>query len=205
MINYTVYADILFFINFFLDAVLLLGTAHFGGFKFRYYRIFLASLIGGVYGTLFLFPNFSYLYTITFKILTSLIILFIAFGRLKWRKFLRLITYFYGVSFAMAGAVIGLSSLISQTSFSTAFDDEVSLGALFFALISAIILGRYGIVNIKEHLQKQELNQEIEVIINKKSCKFQVLLDTGNNLRDPITGRGVMVAEFNAINNILPP
>lgn len=105
----------------------------------------------------------------------------------------------------MAGAVIGLSSLISQTSFSTAFDDEVSLGALFFALISAIILGRYGIVNIKEHLQKQELNQEIEVIINKKSCKFQVLLDTGNNLRDPITGRGVMVAEFNAINNILPP
>jgi stage II sporulation protein GA (sporulation sigma-E factor processing peptidase) len=45
---------------------------------------------------------------------------------------------------------------------------------------------------------------DINIFINNKSIKIKSLIDTGNNLKDPINGSPVIVVENNIIKGILP-
>ena len=44
---------------------------------------------------------------------------------------------------------------------------------------------------------------DVEVTINKKSIKIKALLDTGNLLKDPITGFPVIVVEHKCLNEVI--
>ena len=55
--TYIIYADVLFLLNFLLDFALLWASGRFLRFKIKYWRLFLASLIGALYGVGILIPG----------------------------------------------------------------------------------------------------------------------------------------------------
>lgn len=57
---------------------------------------------------------------------------------------------------------------------------------------------------IKGHLRKQDMFCDIEVYFHNKKVLLKGMLDTGNMLKEPITGIPVIVAQSKELINILP-
>ncbi len=202
--QYLVYADSLLLVNFLLDYALLWGTAHFAHFKTNWRRLFFASFLGAIYGLCILFPQLSLFYGFWGKFAFSLIMLLVAFGFLSWRRFLWGLACFYLISFAMAGAVLGGSSLISHSGLQNLTDIPINITALLFAVLVAVVLGKLGLSKLRRTWQKQILLQRVEISLNGKKAKLVALLDTGNELVDPVSGKPVLVAEATALLHLFP-
>lgn len=201
--TYIVYADVLFITNFLLDFGILWATSRFGHLATTNMRLILGALLGAVYGVLMIYPQMAFLYAITIKGLFSLLIVAVAFPRLTVKKYLQATAYFYFISFAMAGAVLGGSSFLSRNS---SFLQSLNIHSttLFFAMAMAAILGRWGLIHLKRHWQKSQFRIPVEIFIDKKSLIIEALIDTGNELRDPLSSRPVIIVEYQAIKKLLP-
>ncbi|ATW25050.1 sigma-E processing peptidase SpoIIGA [Candidatus Formimonas warabiya] len=201
--TYIVYADVLFLTNFFLDYGILWATAKFGHIATSHLRLFLGALLGALYGVLMVYPQTIFLYAVSVKILFSLLIVAVSFPRLTVRKFLQATAYFYVISFAMAGAVLGGSSFLAHNSFFFQRLDIKTTGLLFGAAM-ALFLGYWGFGHLKRHWQRTQFRVSLEIMIEKKSLMVEALIDTGNELRDPLSQKPVIIVEYQALRNILP-
>jgi len=201
--TYIIYADILFITNLLLDFGILWATARFGHLSTTYLRLFLGALLGAVYGVILVYPSMAFLSAVSIKVVFSLLIVAVAFPRLTMKKYLQATAYFYVISFAMAGAVLGGSSFLSRNAF--IFQSlNVKSSTLIFGIAMAVILGRWGLMHLKRHWQKSQFRVSVEVFINKKSLLLEALIDTGNELRDPLNRKPVIIVEYQAIKKILP-
>ncbi len=203
MTTYTVYADILFLINFLLDFILLYAVSRFGAFHASKKRLFFASLAGAVYGVLLVFPSLQMLGNFFFKLLASFLIVRIAFPRLTRRKYMAAVAYFYLISFAMAGAVIGGTALLKGMGFADA-GFTFTAATLVFALLICLALSKWGVDYVKKNFLRNSYVEVIDIHFNGKSARVNALIDTGNELVDPISKKPVIVAEFDAVRDLLP-
>lgn len=201
--TYIVYADVLFITNFLLDYVILWATARFGHFGTSHLRIFFGALLGACYGVLMIYPELEFLYELTTKVLFSFLIVILVFPRLTIKKYLQATACFYGISFAMAGAVLGGSSFLSKSPDLFQFLNIKST-ALIFGVAMAVILGRWGLIYLRRHWQKSQFKISVEVFIDKKSLTLEALIDTGNDLKDPLSRKPVIIVEYQAIKKMLP-
>lgn len=203
MTTYTIYADLLFLVNFILDLILLYAVSRFGAFATSRKRLFFGALAGAAYGVLMIFPSLSFLGNFFFKLLASLLIVRIAFVYQSKKKYFSAVAYFYLISFAMAGAVMGGTALlegmgITNTGFTfTAF-------ALIFALLICLLLSKIGTDYIKKNFHRNSYVEMIDISFQGKNARVNALIDTGNELVDPVSKRPVIVAEFDAVKDILP-
>jgi len=202
--NYVVYADILFALNFLMDFFLLWATGRFLRLPCLLRRLFPAALVGALYGVGVVFPQLDILYLLLIKILFPVLLLWIAFPYKNRLLFLRSYITFYLIGFAMAGAVLGGSSLLAQRGIILGGQQVVQWGTLAFAIITAVVLGRRGIERIKKSWQKDDFKINLEIKVAGRSCLIPALIDTGNDLRDPISDKPVIVAEYAALAPLLP-
>jgi len=202
--TYTVYADVLFFLNFFLDFFLLWATGRFLRLSINYPRLLLAALAGALYGVCIIFPQLSYLYILPLKIGFSFLLIGLAFPYQSLPIFIRTLGIFYLVGFAMAGAVLGGSSLLASSGFDIASTEIVRWSSLIFGFAIAFILARKGILWLKGNWRKDDFTINIEVFAQGRRCLLRCLIDTGNDLCEPISANPVIVAEYQSLQVLLP-
>ncbi|MDD4802031.1 MAG: sigma-E processing peptidase SpoIIGA [Syntrophomonas sp.] len=194
-----VYADLTFIVNFAMDIIIFWTTAKLSGKPVIYWRIIIASIIGGAYGVLYLFPAMSQWYSLPAKILISCVIVAIALGFRGWKDFGKSLLYFYGVSFIMAGATIGISFLVNNRG-----SMLLSYWWLLGGIICALLLGSYGDKLLSQKIIPALLKYRVELRFGDVICRGEGFLDTGNGLRDPLTQRPVVIAEYELIKECLP-
>ena len=56
---------------------------------------------------------------------------------------------------------------------------------------------------VKNKLSKRDTIYEVEIVLDNKSTKVRALLDTGNLLKDPITGFPVVVVEHKCLSSVI--
>lgn len=201
-----VYLDLIFLMNLVLDGALLLATAWTRKLVVRWWRIACASVIGASYAVMMLFPELSALYTFAVKFLFSAAMVVVAFGFGKLPLFLRNIAAFYLVSFALAGGIFGIHYFLLPAG-------EVMNGILFThtgGLIFVVKFGFWFIVllfpfliwftlrifrSAKQRHSVSTLIAEVEVRVDQFSFRCKGLVDTGNQLYDPLTKTPVMIME----------
>jgi len=168
----TVYLDLVVLLNFLVDFLLLLGTNRLSGYPPAVLRAAGAAALGGIYGGVCLLPGFAFLGSLTWRVVSLALMSLIAFG--CSRSSLRRGVLFSLLSMALGGVAMGLEggfwSLV------------LSAGCL--ALMCA--LGFRGQAGRKQFVQVQICREERQV-------KLVALQDTGNTLRDPVTGQPVLV------------
>lgn len=196
--TYVVYADVLWLVNLAMDWLLLAAVARFGGFITRRPRLAAAAVLGAFYGVGLLFPALAVLYVLPLPLVFSLLMLRVAFGRLPWRRFAWLVGCFYLMGFAMCGAVLSLRALAGLAW------GAVSARWLLAAAAVAGVLAAVGVAAWRQMLQKYGMLAEAEVEFAGRSVRLSCFLDTGNNLREPLSGRPVMLAELTALRDVLP-
>lgn len=169
----TVYLDGVFLLNFMVDFLLLLAAGRLCGYPVKIGRAMLSALLGGFYGGCCLLPEFYFLGNLLWRMVFLGIMALIAFGLSK--SALRRGLVFAFLSFALGGAVLGL-------------EQGGVLGIVWAAGVLCFLcfFGFRGRIGGTSYVP-------VELSYGDKRVKFIALRDTGNTLRDPITGRDVLV------------
>lgn len=169
----TVYLDLVMALNFAVDLLLILGTNRLSGFPTGFFRAVGAASVGAVYAGACMVPRLYFLGSTFWRIVFLGLMGVVAFGlnRSAWKR----TGIFVLLSMAMGGIALGLGG---------AEIPMLILSALGVWLLSRICFGSR--VGGREYVP-------VTVKSGEQTVSVIALKDTGNTLRDPITGEQVLV------------
>lgn len=168
-----VYLDLVILLNFFVDFFLLLGTNRLAGYPACIGRAAAAAALGGIYGGVCLIPGFGFLGNTFWRTVSLGLMGILAFG--VDRGTLRRCVLFVLLSMALGGIALGLGS-----------GNWISLLLAAGAVTAMCILGFGGKAGARRYLP-------VVLEHGGRRVALTALHDTGNNLRDPLTGESVLV------------
>ena len=197
-----VYLDVLFVLNAWVDYMTLLATARFSGCFARRRRLLAAGALGGAYAVLALVLPLPEVLLALSKILCAAALVAVAFGR--GGRFWRQLGLFTLLSMAFAGAVMAWSQLLGGALLPRGvFYLDVTLGQILCAVILSYLLVSLVLRRAAKHGGREVL--AVRVWLEGRQARFSALLDTGNDLTDPVSGKPVLVVEKQALSSLLPP
>jgi stage II sporulation protein GA (sporulation sigma-E factor processing peptidase) len=212
-----VYADLIFLMNFLMDAAILYTTARTRKLSFRWWRLAVSASIGASYVVMMFVPALSFLYTFFVKCIFSILMIMTAFGFGSLQNFIRSIGTFYLISFAAAGGLFGLHYFLASSSEvmngilfthsgGMVFQMHIAKTALFILIPGAVFLWwfRGVFTSTKQREGMTQFLAQVQVQIADYTASCTGLIDTGNQLYDPLTRTPVMVMEASEWGEVLP-
>lgn len=201
-----IYLDLVLFINFFFDFIILFGTKIILKKRIKPIRLIGGSIVGG-FSILFLFIPLNTFSLFILKIIISMIMILITFGE---KDFFKTYLYFYILSIFLGGTMYFLNNTFSYKQKGLIFfSNGLSINFIVMIIISPIIIYLY-VKEKKEHTNTYNNIYKVDIIIKNKKYILNGYLDTGNNLTDPYKKRAVIIVnskkiKFNENKYILVP
>ena len=196
----TVYLDELFALNLVIDYFLLLGTAKLCALPFRRLRFLAGATVGALWCCIGLLPKMEWLNGPVMRLVLALAMTVAAFGgelRL-WRCF----ASFLGVSALFGGAVYAAGLLRGGESGPSGpllhLDMRVLILSFAVCWTAVSLIFRGSVKNASRRILDVTLER------GGKTVRLRALQDTGNALRDPISGCAAFVAEAGALGPLFP-
>lgn len=195
--------DVFLAVNAGMDAVLLWLLGRIRAYTITAVRLLIGSMIGGFGSCLVVyFRNMPIFISFVFQnILLVYGILKITYPKLTTQDYLYNLVLFYCLGIILNGAVTTILNQqipFLQNKITVHAVAVFSLGIMCSILI--LFFWKKG-----KNMQKREQNL-YNIILKKEGicCEGKALLDTGNQLKEPITGKPVVVAEFDAVKTLFP-
>lgn len=200
-----VYIDSVFVLNTLVDYLLLLATAQLAGARLRRLRFLLGALLGGVYAVSVFLPGCEALGTPPAKLAAGLLMALAAYGGEP--RFPRLVVLLLLTACGFAGCVLALGLVAGQGTpmangvFYTNVDMKVLLISAAAAYLVLTVVFRAG----ARHSGAGGFLIPVTAAFLGRSVPMTALCDTGNTLRDPVTGQPVLVASAEKMQAVWPP
>ena len=198
-----VYVDSVFVLNTLMDYLLVLAVGRLAGIPLRRGRYLLAGLLGGAYAVAAFLPGLGFLSGTPVKLAAGVLMALVAYGGEE--KLLRLTLLLFAVSCAMAGCVLALGMLagggvpVVNGVFYTDVDAKVLLIASAAAyLVLTVVFRAAAGKGIRGELVPAR------VCLGGRETAFTAFCDTGNSLRDPVSGAPVLVVSPGRLDGVLP-
>ena len=198
-----VYVDSVFVLNALMDYLLVLSVGRLAGIPLRRGRYLLAGLLGGAYAVAVFLPGLGFLAATPVKLVAGVLLALAAYGGEE--KLLRLTLLLFAVSCALAGCVLALGLLagggvpIVNGVFYTDVDARVLLVASAAAYLVLTVVFRAA---AGKGVQGQLV--PARVCLGGREVTFTAFCDTGNALRDPVSGTPVLVVSPGRLDSVLP-
>lgn len=201
----TIYADVLLFVNTFVNFFLLCCVDLFGKQQPKWWRAVLAALFGGVCSLYIFLPDGGLWLEILLRLFCSAGMVSIAYGFGNLRRFMRLTAVLYGVSFVFCGAMIALWFLFRPPNL------VIQNGVVYYQispwLLVVATLVCYGVVRLLRRMGHRQAataaRVSLQVFYGAQSAEFTAMADTGHSLKDVLSGAPVIVAEATAAKRLL--
>lgn len=199
-----VYVDTLFVLNSMVDYLLLLAGARLAGEPLHRIRFGAAAALGGLYAVALFLPGLMFLERWPCRIASAVLMLLVAYG--GGRRLLRQSLIFFALVCAFGGGIMCVSLNGGQSSFlrrgiaHTTMDVKVMLvsAAVCYVVLTAVFQ-RLG-----AHTRLTGGLASAKVCLGRNTVEITALVDTGNTLSDPVTGKRVMVAEGSCLGGLFP-
>ena len=203
----TIYLDIVFFENVLMNFIIIYATGVVVKCIIKKRKVIIASCIGALYTVLMYMDIIPIYSNVIMKIILSFALIYVAFTPKSLKQLLKYMLIFYLVTFVFGGCVFALMYFLEPQM--VQLKNGVFVGAypLKIAVIGGIIafiVVQISFKVVKFKLSKKDMIYNIEVSINGLSVNIKALLDTGNLLKDPITGFPVIVIERNKLYSVIP-
>lgn len=203
----TLYVDIIFLENVFMNSIILLATGIILKDKTKIIRNLISSSIGAVYAIIIYTSHIELYSNIFLKIMLSLVIVYISFKPQNTKSMLKHIIIFYLTSFTFGGVAFALLYFIRPQDI--LFQNGVLTGTYPIKMILAGGIVGFAIVvisfkNIKGKLNKKDMYCNVKLCERENKKVITAIIDTGNFLKDPITKIPVIVAEINSLDGLFP-
>lgn len=187
-----IYIDLVLFLNFMFDFLLLLTTSITLKRRASLKRITLGSIIGSI-TILVLFVPLNVLTLFIFKIILFIIIILATFGFKDIKYTVNNLVYFYLISITLGGFMYYLNTSFSYKNIGMVFFNKgLSINYIFIFFTSPIILYIYN-KQMKHIKEINKLHYKVDIYINNNIIKMNAYLDTGNTLTDPYKKRPVII------------
>lgn len=168
-----VYLDLAVLLNVAVDFFLLMGTNTLAGFPSDWKRVVPAAVLGGLYGGICLLPGFFFMGRHHWRLIFLGLMASVAFG---WnRGSVKRIGIFILLSMAMGGIALGFGQ-----------------GRLGTLLLSGAVVWLLCRLSFGGGVGRQEY-VPVSIAYGGREVQVLALKDSGNSLRDPVTGEQVLV------------
>ena len=199
-----VYIDLLFLINFSMDYLCLYICGKVLRKRLKLLRLISAAALGGAYSVISLFFPFSPTVNLILDALFCLVICAIAFAEKGRRLSSTLLCgcLFVGISMMTGGAMTAIFNLLNRLDLPLDSIDGDGISTYLFAIIAAVA----GIITLRsgEIISRRSDIKEckLTVTISGKTASFFALSDSGNLVKDPLSGKNVILIDRSALSEL---
>lgn len=195
-----VYLDILWLLNFLFDLMLLILTNYLVRGNSPLIRLIFGAVFAALIVPIHIYFPTSFLSNSLGKILYSFMIILISFRFTTILHFLKIFLMFYFITFTIGGGLIALYFLIeptfiSQTTLRTPFGHPISWIFLFITFPVVLLF----IKRTMDDYQIEQINYahlyDVEVNFAEQSFITVGMIDSGNQLIDPLTKYPVIICD----------
>ncbi|GMQ59901.1 sigma-E processing peptidase SpoIIGA [Vallitalea sediminicola] len=205
-----VYIDIVFIINLIMDYIILWIVRILTKKNTKKIRLLVGAIVGALMMCIIvILPYDSYLFNVVVGyLLTSILLIYISFKPKRLSEFIKLTIIMYLSAIMLGGIMFALyyysfigvevSKVINGT-----YNMNLRVGLFVIFGIIAIIIFRIIRKVMVSTVQTNKNLFGLEININDSKINVNGLLDTGNNLYDPITNNPVIIAESELLKGLL--
>ena len=199
-----IYLDTLFLLNALVDYLLLLAAARLAGEPLQRVRFALGAGLGGLYAAAIFLPGLGFLSNPLCRGACCVGMLLTAYG--GRRRLLRQGLLFVLLTCAFGGGVvaIGLMGGRGLSLGNGVFYSALDVKTLLLSAAVCYVVLTLALQRLARHSGGGEL-AAVELCLEGRRVRLTALVDTGNTLTDPATGRAVLVAEGQALLDLFPP
>lgn len=211
----TIYGEFLFMENAISGAVILMLTGKLCGYRIATGKnesgkvspliIIVGSIMCGAYAFI-LFVNLHWAMALACKLAFSAIIVLIVFRPTTTKSFIKAVIGFYAVSFLMGGITIALMYMTGAPGMSangSLYLYGVKYLQIMFGILASAAIGIWLSENLVEKMHRELVITEIEIHIGEHVWNMKAFVDTGNFLRDPVSGYPAVIVSASGERMIL--
>ena len=200
-----IYVDTLFLLNALVDYLLLLAAARLAGEPLRRLRFLAGAALGGLYAAALFLPGLAFLAHPLCRLAAAALMLVTAYG--GSRRLLRQGLLFLALTCAFGGGVVAIGLLGNR---GLTLGNGVFYSPLDLKTVLLSAAGCYGALTlvfrrIGRHTAAGGELVSARLTLGERAVTFPALVDTGNTLTDPVSGRPAMVVEGEAAAGLFPP
>lgn len=203
----TIYIDIIIVENLIMNYIILYATGLISKSKKSYLRMFMASLIGAIYATLEYVLKVNIYSNIILKTILSIIIVYVAFYPQNAKKMCKQLILFYVTTFTFGGIATYLIYVLKPQNIiikNGMYVGTYVLKVIFIGAIVGTIILAIAFKMAKNKLTQKDMICKVKIKLNGKEETVEAMVDTGNMLKEPITGTPVVVVERTSLYELLP-
>ena len=192
-IEIKVYLDLVFIINYIYDFIGIYLTGIVSEEEKRVRRFMVSALLYAAMDVIFFLVsrNWHVLINICIYIFVECLGIYIAFGKLKLKKYMVLIMLHSLILFTMGGMVQAVKSRIGNSKYKV-IGDYVEL---IIISILVILLIKYIMPYVIKSIYYKERIYKVTISLKGNVVEMKGLLDSGNALREQTTNKGVTIVE----------
>ena len=194
-----IYVDVLAGVNLAMDYLLLAATAKLSGTYCTRARLLAGAALGACYAVASC--GIPFLALMPIKAAAGLLMVRLCFGARSTAELVRLAALFYLVSCAAAGGALALGK-VSDASFFAGGGYYIDVPFRVVAAAGAVSWGLTGLLFRGEVKARKACCVHLDFAGH--SADFSLLVDTGNDLSDPVSGRPALVLDRRAAARVLP-
>ena len=203
----SVYIDLYFLVNVSMDFLCMMIAGVLLHRQAKRRRVLMAAVCGGVYAVAALLLAWDGIFGIFLDTVAAVVMCLIAFGKRKssFAAVLRIAAVVWVSSLLLGGIMTALFALLNRLDLPLDTLEGDGLSVWTFVLVSAVA----GVLTVKSGrwfgLSGRAKSARVEVTLFGNKTVLRAMVDTGNLLCDPVSGKSVIVAELDTLKPILPP
>ena len=202
----TIYLDVVFIENICMNSIILFATGLVTKTKCKIIRIVISGTLGALY-VIGKYLSGNQMYSnILIQIGLSLAMIYIAFLPRDIKNAFKYLIIFYLTSFVFGGCAFALlyyvrpqEILYKNGMLSGTYPIKI---ALLGAIVGLVILN-IAFKLIKNRISKKDMFCNVVISYKEKVTYVYAIIDSGNLLKDPITGSSVIVVERKKLEEII--
>ncbi len=192
-----VYLDTLFLFNFAINAIMLKLVRTITNQEYKLSRELVASMLCAVISVMMFINDFK-IYTVPIKLITIIVSQLLAFGYGGIRRFVKIAIAYNAIYFSVGGGIYALSNVLKTGQILHVggiayFHIPFWSFAICFVLVYILVEISYKIFTGAHGLSQKFV--EVSILIDDVEFVGKGLIDTGQSLFEPISGRSVIIAE----------
>ena len=201
-----VYLDILLFVNIVVDAAILWASAKILHITMKPLRFFSALIISCAYGFIVILPDFGFMANIFMKICMSVLIAAVAFSLRPFKGFMKKYFIFLFISVVYIALILVIQNLFH-------LQDSVYIrnGAVYFNIPVKYILMGVAVLCIVQIIMSRIMDKKppsknlcnCDIDLNGKKVSFKALVDSGNFLKEGLSGLPVILVDSSVLRGIV--
>jgi len=200
-----IYLDVIILENFIVDFFLLYITCQTLKVRVNIKYTIIATIFGDIYGVLVLYPIGKYFSVIPFKMIIAFIMVAIAIKNRNLELIVKGGIIFLLYSMVLAGSCIFIALRKGEFYNISNVIINFSYKNLMLAIIVIYIAISRIVIYIRDRKTLDKLIYTVEIKFNNSQKTIRAFLDTGNELREPVTNLPVIVVEKDMLKGIVIP